>query len=171
VLLPGGFPERFATVLRDNLPMRASVAAAVRDGLPVVAECGGAMYLGTHIAQEDGESFAMCGALPYGTRMARSRRALGYRTATALQDSPLLRAGEVARGHEFHWSAADPHIDPGAAAYQLAETDSAEGYATSTILASYVHLHLCGVPGAAARLVAAAEQHERQRTAVARAAS
>ena len=159
VVLPGGFPERFANVLHDNAPMRMAMAAAVAQGMPVVAECGGAMYLGTHIAQEDGDTLSMCGVLPYGTRMARSRRALGYRTARALRDSPLLRRGEVVRGHEFHWSAADPQVESDSAAYHLAETDSVDGYATGNVLASYVHLHLCGVPAAAARLVAAAERH------------
>ncbi len=171
LLLPGGFPERFAALLRDNTAMRASIAHAVSDGLPVVAECGGAMYLGTHIALEGGETYEMCGALPYGTRMARSRRALGYRTATALRSSPLLRAGEMVRGHEFHWSAADPAIVDGAAAYRLAETGAIEGHATPSLLASYVHLHLCGVDGAAARLVAAAERYERRRAAAAAAAT
>jgi cobyrinic acid a,c-diamide synthase len=160
VILPGGFPERFANVLHDNAPMRASIAAAVERGMPVIAECGGAMYLGTHIAQEDGDTLAMCGVLPYGTRMARSRRALGYRTARALLDSPLLRKGESVRGHEFHWSAADPQIDSSSAAYHLDETQTVDGYASNTVLASYVHLHLCGVPAAAARLVAAAERHK-----------
>lgn len=159
VILPGGFPERFAAVLRDNAAMRTAISDAARRGMPIVAECGGAMYLGTHIAQEDGERFAMCGVLPYGTRMARSRRALGYRTVTALQDSPLLQRGETARGHEFHWSHADPHIDADRAAYSVAETGGVEGHAHGNVLAGYVHLHLCGVPGAAARLVAAAERH------------
>jgi cobyrinic acid a,c-diamide synthase len=163
VVLPGGFPERFAAVLRDNAAMRASLAAAAHGGMPIVAECGGAVYLGTHIAQEDGESFAMCGVLPYGTRMARSRRALGYRTAHALRDSPILHEGDVARGHEFHWSHADPQIDPSSAAYHLDETSGVEGFANGNVLASYVHLHLCGVPGAAARLVAAGERHRNVR--------
>ncbi len=158
MVLPGGFPERFAGVLRDNVSMRASVAAAAQRGMPIVAECGGAMYLGTHIAQEDGERFAMCGVLPHGTRMARSRRALGYRTVHALSDSPLLRKGEVARGHEFHWSHAEPEIDASSAAYEVEETGDREGFAVGAVLASYVHLHLCGVPSAAARLVAAAER-------------
>jgi cobyrinic acid a,c-diamide synthase len=166
LLLPGGFPERFATLLRDNSAMRASVAAAVRAGLPVVAECGGAMYLGTHIAAEDGERHAMCGALPYGTRMARDRRALGYRTARALHNTPLLREGDTVLGHEFHWSTADPPVEAATAAYRLAETGSPDGHATASLLASYVHLHLCGIPDAAARLVAAAESFERRRTAL-----
>lgn len=165
VILPGGFPERFARLLQDNVPMRTAMAAAVRNGMPVVAECGGAMYLGRHITTGDGETSAMCGVLPFGTRMARSRRALGYRTARVLRDNPLVSEGDVVRGHEFHWSAADPGIDASTAAYHLAETDTPEGYATPSLLATYVHLHLCGVPGAAARLVAAAERHQRQRAA------
>ena len=163
VILPGGFPERFANVLHANVAMRDSVAAAARDGMPMVTECGGAMYLGTHIALEDGASYAMCGAVPFGTRMARSRRALGYRTARALRESPLLRAGDVARGHEFHWSSAEPVPPPETTAYHLDETGGVEGYASSVVLASYVHLHLCGVPGAAARLVAAAERYRLRR--------
>jgi len=159
LLLPGGFPERFAALLRDNAAMRSAVAAAAGGGMPIVAECGGAMYLGTHIAQEDGERFAMCGVLPYGTRVARSRRALGYRTVTARRDTPLLRREDTARGHEFHWSHADPHIEADAAAYRVTETGEVEGWTDGSTLASYVHLHLCGVPGAAARLVAAAERH------------
>jgi cobyrinic acid a,c-diamide synthase len=158
VVLPGGFPERFATVLRDNVSMRASLRSAVEGGIPVVGECGGAMYLGSHITLEDGQRFDMCSVLPFGTRMARRRRALGYRTARALRANPLLRDGEVVRGHEFHWSAPDPAIEDASAAYHLDETAALDGYAAPSILASYVHLHLCGIPGAAARLVAAAER-------------
>jgi cobyrinic acid a,c-diamide synthase len=167
VILPGGFPERFAAVLHGNAAMRTAMRAAAEAGMPMVAECGGAMYLGTHIADEGGESLAMCGVLPYGTRMGRSRRALGYRTARALRDSPILRTGEVARGHEFHWSDADPHIEETSAAYHLAETGRVDGHARGTLLATYVHMHLCGVPGAAARLVAAAERHHATRMGVA----
>lgn len=158
--LPGGFPERFATTLAANAPMRASVAAALRAGLPAVAECGGAMYLGTAITTEDGERHPMCGVLPHGTRMG-ARRSLGYRTATALRPSPLFPGGERVTGHEFHWSAADPGVDPATAAWSTAPDAVPEGYASPTVLASYIHLHLCGVPAAAARLVAAGERHRR----------
>jgi cobyrinic acid a,c-diamide synthase len=160
LILPGGFPERFAALLRDNLPMRASIAAAATRGLPIVAECGGAMYLGSHITVDD-HRYAMCEVLPFGTRMASHRRALGYRTARALRTTPLLRHGDVVRGHEFHWSEPDPGITEHTAAYHLAETSLADGYASDSLLASYVHLHLCGIPGAAARLVAAAERYQR----------
>ena len=155
--LPGGFPERFAATLAANASMRAAVAAALRAGMPAVAECGGAMYLGTAITTEDGERHPMCGVLPYGTRMG-ARRSLGYRDVAALRPSPLLRRGERAVGHEFHWSQADPAVDAATAAWST-DPGAAEGHATPTLLASYIHLHLCGVPAAAARLVAAAERH------------
>jgi cobyrinic acid a,c-diamide synthase len=158
--LPGGFPERFAARLEENAPMRAAVAAALRAGTPAIAECGGAMYLGTAITTEDGARHEMCGALPFGTRMAQ-RRTLGYRTATALRPSPLCRTGETVTGHEYHWSVRDPAAEAADAAWSVAPGGTAEGHATAGVLASYIHLHLCGVPAAAARLVAAAERHRR----------
>jgi cobyrinic acid a,c-diamide synthase len=164
--LPGGFPERFAATLSANLPMRAAVAAAVRAGMPAVAECGGAMYLGTAITTEDGERHSMCGVLPYGTRMG-ARRSLGYRDVEALGPSPLFRRGERVAGHEFHWSEADPSIEPQRAAW-AAPGGVREGHASPALLASYIHLHLCGVPVAAARLVAAAERHRRRAAAITR---
>ena len=87
-----------------------------------------------------------------------ARRSLGYRDVAALRPSPLLRRGERAVGHEFHWSQADPAVDAATAAWST-DPGAAEGHATPTLLASYIHLHLCGVPAAAARLVAAAERH------------
>jgi cobyrinic acid a,c-diamide synthase len=159
--LPGGFPERFAAALAANAPMRAAVAAALRAGTPAVAECGGAMYLGTEIATEDGARHPMCGVLPAATRMG-GRRSLGYRTLTARRASPLCRGGETVTGHEFHWSRWDPAA-PTSAAWSVAPDGVTEGHATATLLASYIHLHLCGVPAGAARLVAAAERHRRER--------
>jgi cobyrinic acid a,c-diamide synthase len=156
VLLGGGFPERFAEVLAANTPMREAVAAAVRRGVATVAECGGSMYLGQAIVTEDGGSHPMCGVLPQSALLGRQRSALGYREVTAIRDSPLLRAGEQAMGHEFHWSRPTPGFAETTAAYAVG--GAVEGHASSHLLASYVHLHLCGVPAAAARLVAAAER-------------
>jgi len=154
ILLGGGFPERFAARLAANTAMRAAIAAAARRGVAVIGECGGAMYLSRSLTTEDGERHPMCGLLPWGVTMDRTRRALGYRTLTALRDSPLLAAGATVMGHEFHWSAADAPPDPGHAAYRVAEmANTPEGHASRSLLASYVHLHLCGLPDAARRLV------------------
>lgn len=158
ILVGGGFPERFAAMLEENVAMRRSVAAAAAAGVPIVGECGGAMYLGRTLVTEDGEAHAMCGVTGWTTRMGRERRALGYREVTALTDTPLLRAGEQAVGHEFHWSWAESD-DREAPAYAVSGGGT-EGTATATVLASYVHLHLCGIPKAASRLVRAAAAAE-----------
>ena len=81
--------------------MREQVAAFARSGRPVLAECGGLLYL-----CETLDDLPMCGVLPARGRMA-GRLSIGYREAVAQGASPLWRAGEAVRGHEFHYSAVD----------------------------------------------------------------
>jgi len=133
------------------------LAAAVGDGLPVYAECGGLVYLCEGLEDENGGGFhAMSGALPLNARMTGRRQALGYVEARALGDNPLMRAGQSARGHEFHWSAvewSDRHL-----AYDCHSAREGasrlEGFNSGQVLASYVHLHFAGDHGAADRFVA-----------------
>jgi cobyrinic acid a,c-diamide synthase len=79
---------------------------------------------------------------------------LGYREAVALTSSPLAEAGTAVRAHEFHRTASVP-CRGSSPAWRLAD-GSAQGWATSTLLASYLHFHWAGLPGAAERLVAVA---------------
>lgn len=148
VYIGGGFPEMYASQLAENMPMRAAVRNAAGEGVPVYAECGGLMYLGESVEDFDGRFHIMAGVLPVRSRMTQGRLTLGYRTATARQDTPLLRAGETARGHEFHWSSLAAPLTEADCAYDLAETGRAEGFSRGSVLASYVHLHF----GADARL-------------------
>jgi cobyrinic acid a,c-diamide synthase len=79
---------------------------------------------------------------------------LGYREATALHDTPLLAAGTRVRAHEFHRTVSEPaHGEH--PAWQLAD-GNVTGWAAPGMLASYLHLHWAGLPGAADRLVQAA---------------
>jgi cobyrinic acid a,c-diamide synthase len=80
---------------------------------------------------------------------------LGYLTVRARSGSPLLAAGDTARGHEFHWS--DYEGPPaGEPAFTVVEdADRTEGFAAGNLLASYVHLHFGAGPGMAPRFVAA----------------
>jgi cobyrinic acid a,c-diamide synthase len=75
------------------------------------------------------------------------RLTLGYRQATALQDSPLLSAGLVVWGHEFHRS----HLSamPTQPLFETRGYDSLtpvtlEGWRSPHIHASYIHLHFGG---------------------------
>jgi len=144
----GGFPQVHADGLAANTALLDEVRGRMAGGMPVVAECAGLLWLGESL---DGRK--QTGAIPARARMTGSLT-LGYREAVALRDSPLLAAGTAVRAHEFHRTVSEPtHSDD--PAWRLADGSRA-GWAGPGLLASYLHLHWAGVPGAAARLVRAA---------------
>lgn len=141
----GGFPEVFVDALADNAPLLADVARRVRAGLVTWAECGGLLWLSRSL---DGRP--LCGAVAADARMTK-RLSLGYRTAEVRADCPLAPAGAVLRGHEFHYSALEPPGDALALAGRFGAGPG--GFATPTLLASYLHLHLGAAPEVAERIV------------------
>jgi cobyrinic acid a,c-diamide synthase len=160
VYLGGGFPELYADELAANRPLRAALRAHAARGRPIYGECGGLMALGRSLTTFGGRRRPMFGLLPVDTRMTRERLTIGYREVEAVADTPLLRAGERLRGHEFHWSEADPP-PPERAVYRLVGSERLEGYRAGATLGSYVHLNLAGAPHVARRFVAAcAAGHE-----------
>jgi cobyrinic acid a,c-diamide synthase len=140
----GGFPEVHADGLAANTPLLDAVRGRVSAGMPVVAECAGLLWLGESL---DGRK--QCGVLPAHARMT-PKLTLGYREATALTDTPLLAAGTRVRAHEFHRTISDPAHGEHPAWRLAAGTET--GWAAPGMLASYLHLHWAGLPGAAARL-------------------
>ncbi|MFC1943490.1 cobyrinate a,c-diamide synthase [Chloroflexota bacterium] len=149
----GGFPELYAAVLADNGSARQAVKKAVRQGMPVYAECGGLMYLGRSIRDLQGNEYPMVGAIPVSSQIDSPRLSLGYRTVQALGDGPILRQGEIVRGHEFHWSVLESNAKT-YNAYRILEQDGRqEGFQKKKLLASYIHLHLGSLPSMALRLV------------------
>jgi len=150
----GGFPEVFAAQLAENHLMLASVRSAVQRGILIYAECGGYMYLGKQCIDTDHVSHDLVGVLPYTFQMGTERAQLGYREITMLRDTIIGRAGTRLRGHEFHWSHIVEPLLEERAPYQVEELKKArEGYATETILASYVHIPLAANPHAMAELI------------------
>jgi cobyrinic acid a,c-diamide synthase len=148
--LGGGFPEVHAGELSANVALRAEVAAAVRSGTPVVAECAGLLYLCREL---DGSP--MAGALDAVARMTR-RGALGYRRAFATADNVVAEAGQRVTGHEFHRTEVVPRHGK-AAAWEWDGT--AEGFASPTLSASYLHIHWAGHPQLARRFATAVHAH------------
>nr|WTA64614.1 cobyrinate a,c-diamide synthase [Micromonospora sp. NBC_00855] len=143
VVIGGGFPEAYAQTLADNTALRAELADF--DG-PIVAECAGLLYLGRSL-----DGVPMCGRLDLTARMT-DRLTLGYREAVAVTESPVARAGEPVRGHEFHRTTTDPgHGD--APAWRWNDTE--HGFVAGRVHASYLHTHWAGHPEAARRLVEA----------------
>ncbi|MFD1746246.1 cobyrinate a,c-diamide synthase [Rhizobium helianthi] len=107
--LPGGYPELHAGRLANANRFRNRLRHFAQMK-PVHGECGGFMVLGTGLEDADGVRHTMTGLLSHSTSFAKRKMNLGYRQARLLADSPLGAAGEVLRGHEFHYASV---IDPG----------------------------------------------------------
>lgn len=163
--LGGGFPELFAEALADNGSMMASIRAAHAAGMPIYAECGGLMYLCQSIENPERRRCPMVGLVPARALMPGGRIALGYRQVRARRSTILLEEGQMARGHEFHWSGVEPVLDGPEAPYEVLEEggmESAgvgEGYQQGNLLASYIHLHFASHPRLAASFVASCSRY------------
>ena len=159
LLFGGGFPEMFLEQLSANVSMLESIRRAAERGAPMVAECGGYMYLCRLVQAFDGREVPMVGLIPEVCRMEKRLQAVGYVEATALSDNVLCQAGEVLRGHEFHFSRMEPaqtgHV--GGPAFQITKKRTGAGapggYAAKNLVASYLHIHFAGNPEAARRFV------------------
>jgi len=138
----GGFPEVFAEELSNNYPVREGVKKAILSGIPTYAECGGLMYLCEQIIDFNKQSWPMIGILPTNAIMGACLK-LGYRQATAMLDSPILRAGATVWGHEFHRSSLSENPKNPLLKIQGFSGDivTEEGWQSNQVHASYVHLH------------------------------
>jgi cobyrinic acid a,c-diamide synthase len=146
----GGFPEELLEELSANAPMLADVRARALAGTVTWAECGGLLWLCRSL-----EGSRLCGVLPAAARMT-ARLELGYRSATARVPNPVIEPGLEARGHEFHYSRLD---EPGEALELRGRRGTTRaGFASPTMLASYLHLHLGADPSPAERFVRAAHR-------------
>jgi len=157
VLIGGGFPELFAGQLSGNDGMKESLRRAHSAGMPIYAECGGFMYLCQSLDDLDGRDYPMVGLVPGACRMAKRLVGMGYVTAEAQEPSILCQAGDVLRGHEFHYSSFVPVREPFPWAFTFRKNDGragGDGYADGNLLASYFHFHFAANPHAATRFAA-----------------
>jgi cobyrinic acid a,c-diamide synthase len=142
----GGFPEVYAEELAANRPLLEDVKQKCDGGLVTWAECGGLLWLARSLDRHQ-----MAGVIDAKATMT-TKLTLGYRTARATIDSPIARANTELRGHEFHYSNIEP---PGDGLTLTARFGTGHaGFATPTLLASYLHLHLAGRPDIAEQFVA-----------------
>ncbi len=144
----GGFPEAHGEALAANEALLGDLRARVEEGLVVWAECGGLLWLARSL---DGRRLA--GALAADAAMG-PRLHLGYRRARTRVVTPLGPPGTELRGHEFHYSTLDPAGD----AMEMSSrfTSHRAGHATSSMLASYLHVHLGAAPSLAEAFVRSA---------------
>ena len=144
----GGFPEAYLANLSGNETLRKDVRTRTAAGMVTWAECGGMAWLSDSL---DGNS--MCGVLRCDVKMG-TNLSMGYRRALALEDSPIASKGSVLRGHEFHYSKSAP----GGNALEVTgrQGKHLDGFASPTLMATYLHLHLGSDPSPAERFVHAA---------------
>lgn len=138
LIVGGGFPEVHGEELAANVPLLDDVRTRVAKGLPTWAECGGLLWLADTL---DGRP--MVGALPTRARLT-DRLTLGYRQASTTVASPIGPTGTPLRGHEFHYSTCDP--PGGALTLRSRRVRRLDGFATPTLLATYLHHHAGGDP-------------------------
>jgi cobyrinic acid a,c-diamide synthase len=150
----GGYPEVHAARLSANAGMLADIRAFVAAGGLVYAECGGLMYLGRGLTTLDGVRYPLAGVLPIETAMLEKLKVLGYTEVTWAADSLWGAAGEVARGHEFHYSQITAQEgraggwQPAYAVCRRRAEPALEGLCQGQVLAGYVHLHWASRPQA-----------------------
>lgn len=157
LIIPGGFPEEHVEALSQRTDLAAQVRDLVAKGLPIHAECAGLLWLLDSL-----DAHPMLGVIP--TQGAMSQRlTLGYRSAVALRDSVVYRAGERIIGHEFHHTRLSeqqaPNYQP---AWEWKAWDGKpvqEGFINSTIHASYLHVHPAAHPESIRRFVQACEHY------------
>ncbi|PHX87844.1 MAG: cobyrinate a,c-diamide synthase [Synechococcus sp. Baikal-G1] len=165
LVLPGGYPELHGAQLAHSQRSLGELRRAAAWGLPIYAECGGLLLLGQELVDPAGQSHALAGILPFRAR--RGSLSLGYRQAIAQGDGLVVRRGETWQGHEFHRWQLEPLSQPATAlcgSQALWQLDGwghparIEGWSTTTLHASWVHLHWAGCSMIPRRLRNAAVQ-------------
>lgn len=159
----GGFPEVYAAELSTNRPMLDAVRTAIDGGLPTWAECGGLLWLARSLDDQ-----RLAGVVPADARMT-DRLVLGYRWAETLAPSPIGMPGTVLRGHEFHYSMLEPAGE--ALGLRGRFGTGRGGFATPTMLASFLHHHPGGDPAAVEAFLATCRRRRQARQAGAGSAS
>ena len=125
--------------------------------LPIYGECGGFMYLCREMGDTEGNAFSMTGCLPFATRMLGRLKALGYREVTQSMATVLGPAGQVMRGHEFHYSTITGEAVDLPGVYRMTDRagmdKAADGFVVNQTLGSYIHLHFGSCPQVARHFV------------------
>jgi cobyrinic acid a,c-diamide synthase len=143
VYLPGGYPELHADALASSPALR-QLGVEATEGLPVLGECGGLMALAETLTTTDGDTHRMAGVLPADVRMHDRYQALDHIELDARRDTLTADAGGTLRGHEFHYSSADPGTDA-RFAFDVQRgdgiDDGRDGLYEYETLGTYCHVH------------------------------
>tara|TARA_Y100001970_G_scaffold262122_1_gene345959 strand:+ start:4169 stop:5560 length:1392 start_codon:yes stop_codon:yes gene_type:complete len=152
LIIPGGFPEKYANHISDSEKSINSLREFRKKGF-IYAECGGMMILGDSIKDKDGKNYKMSGILPF--RSKKSKLSVGYRYIKGLTDSLLIKKNQIIRGHEFHYWEIESslptfdiknnkHHNKLFSPWEIKSWETEfkyEGWADTKLHASWIHLH------------------------------
>lgn len=139
VYLGGGYPELHKEALARNTVLARDIKSFVESGGVLIAEGGGFMSL---LEKIDGsEAF---GLFPGESKMMERLQHFGYQMINAEEDGLLLKAGEAAPVHEFHYSAADEEGQDLLIQKPGGRGKRRTAYHGKNIYAGYPQLHLSG---------------------------
>jgi len=151
LIIPGGFPEKYAEQISNSKKSLNSLKDFYKRGF-IYAECGGMMLLANSIKVEDGTIHKMAGILPFDTK--KGRLSIGYRYIKGNKNSQLIKKDQNCRGHEFHYWQIDDEISRNHNKTQISSSFVSpweikswgtkykkEGWSNENLHASWIHLH------------------------------
>ncbi len=163
--LGGGFPEMLPKQLEANGSMRKVIKKAAEGDMPIYAECGGLMYLTDSICDFERNSFKMVGFLSGKTLMTKNL-SLNYTLAEVKCNNPLSKAGDLVKGHEFHYSKICDIPSDARFAYLMKRGAGIDGkndaWIEHNVLSSYMHLHFAYNPKLVKNFIEDCEQYSRK---------
>ena len=101
VYIGGGYPELYAKDISRSKFIQDLKTESLA-GTPIIAECGGMMVTLDTLTTDDGK-YRMAGIFSGNSKMGKVP-AISYTKLVGNDKSLLFRKGEVAYGHEFHYS-------------------------------------------------------------------
>ena len=137
--------------------LRAQVAALAQAGAPVIAKCAGLLYLARSL-----DGHPMCGVLDASAAMT-GRLTLGYRDAVAAAPSPPAQPGHACTATSFTAPPSGPPVGRRRVALEALGRPCTEGFVPAAYMPP-ICTHWNGIPGAAARITAAARAYREARS-------
>ncbi len=137
IYLGGGFPEKFAKELSDNISMLKDIKKFADAGGMIYGECGGLMYLGKYIHDFNKKLYKMVSIFDMDVEMTKRLQRFGY--------SEVNYNGIYFRAHEFHHSKVI-NENKVIKKYKINKFTNKEkkyegGYTYKNVLAGYPHVH------------------------------
>ena len=153
LIIPGGFPEKYANHISSSKRSLESLRNFHKKGY-IYAECGGMMLLGASIKDDSENVYKMANIIPFNSK--KGKLSVGYRYIKGLKNTQLIKKNQIFKGHEFHyWQIEEEFLEKRNNKYissneftspweirSWSNKPKNEGWASENIHASWIHLHL-----------------------------